>query len=342
VHSSTVQDWKAARSYPDTYPGDCPDHAYVIVDQDVHPLVFAKAGDLSSVAVRIDGRQLPLDSLLSERSLPKVAERYPSLAYGANRNPGTLAIKMRNYGYQSGETGLVLPVLKGTTRGADVVACGLSGQGYLYADLLPAGEGRQETDIEAWLPLLDRDQVRVMHDGENVRSGLYEVAQFPFRLGEGFNREFPVFGYAGHKCAFLSPVLGEALAYRSIRVAKRVLPEMTSVQMMEHVLEIGGLRAAMAKLARVSEGPRLALDLMRFMNRRWWIRFGGEDQPDRRYAEVISALNAVIDANQAPHATSAVMAQRGLTLSVDRAYDPGPDMGLGALLSGRPRGWHGG
>jgi hypothetical protein len=304
----------------------------VIVDEDVHPLVFAKAGDLSSAIVPTDERQIPLDSLLSERGLQTIANRYPSLAYGANRNPGTLAIKMRNYGYDSGEKGLVLPVLKGTTRAVDVVACGLSGQGYLYADLLPATDGQRESEIEAWLPLLDLDQVRVMHDSENVRSGLYEVARFPFRLA-GFDREFPALGYAGNDHAFVSPVLGEPLAYTSIRVSKRVIPEMSAVQMMEHVLEVGGLRTAIARLAGVSTGPDLALELMRFMNERWWIRFSGEDQPDTRYDDIIAALSTVITANQAPQTTSAVMKQRGLTLSVEEAYNPESDLSLGALLT---------
>jgi hypothetical protein len=48
----------------------------------------------------------------------------------------------------------------------DVVACGLHGQGYLYGDLLIGSELTEATSTEAWLLLLDHDQLRVLHDSE--------------------------------------------------------------------------------------------------------------------------------------------------------------------------------
>ena len=332
MSSSSIAGWKPARRYPDTYPGDCPDHAYVLLDGEVHPLGFARAGDLSTAFVFLSGRRLPLDPLLAGRGLPELADRYPSLAYGANRNPGTLAIKMRNYAYEGIDDGLVLPVLKGTTRGRDVVACGLSGQGYLYADLMLSADGRDDTAIESWLPLLDPDQLRVMHDGESVRTGLYTVARFPFRL-EGFEREFPALGYAGTDRAFVSPVLGASLTYSTVRVSNRAMPEMTPVEMMQHVLEVGDLELSMARLAGIAGGQPIALELMRFMNERWWIRFRGEAQPDDRYDEILVQLQAVIDANRSARSTAERINERGRALSIEEAYDPGPRHALGVLLA---------
>lgn len=330
MKSSKITFWKPARRYPETYPGDCPDHSYVIIGEEVHPLEFMEPGDISSATVQIGGG-ISLDTLLLERGLPTLSDRYPSLAYGANRNPGTLAIKMQNYGYMPGEAGLVLPVLKGTTRGRDVVACGLSSQGYLYADLIPAQDGETETVIDAWLPLLDPEQLRAMHDGENVRSGLYSVAMFPF-LPTGFAREFFALGYSGSDRAFISPILGEPLAYRTIRVSERVFPEMTPVQMMEHILEIGELYGRVSRLIGPEKTRSLAEDLMRFMNARWWIRFNNKKQPDGRYDELIAELRSVIDAHRSAQSTASILSDLGLTLTIEASYDPGPEHTLGKLI----------
>jgi len=332
VHSSRTEDWKPARKFPETYPGDCPGHSYVILDEMVHPLEFDRPGDLDSAVALVDGKSLPLDRILEDRGLPPLADRHPSLGYGANRNPGTLAIKMRNYGYAGETSGLVLPVLKGSARGTDVVACGLSGQGYLYADMMLQAHEEEDRTIEAWLPLLDPDQVRVMHDGESVRSGLYGVAEFPFRL-DGFRREFHALGYAGNDHAFISPVLGAPLTYTTVRVANRGLPEMTPVEMMEHVLEIGGLAKKFGGLIGFTDGESFALHLMKFMNERWWIGFRGGEQPDDRYDEIVSDCVAVIEQNQSPRTTAAIMEEAGRMLTIDEAYEPGAARTLGAVLA---------
>lgn len=332
MKSTPIEQWKPARCYPDTYPGECPQHAYIILNNQVHPLDLPEPGDLTRAYVLRNGAREPLDPLLAGRGLSGLADRHPSLAYGANRNPGTLAIKMHNYGYQGRKDGLVLPVLKGTVRGGDVVACGLSGQGYLYADLIPSTEVDADTEVEAWLPLLDADQLRVMHDGENVRSGMYSVAQFPgFRL-DGFDRPFSVLGYAGNDGAFISPLHESPIAYSTVRIQNRIYPEMTPVAMMDHVLTIGGLREKIAESAGLAVDSTLALKLMHFMNERWWMRFRGEDQPDARYDDVLTDVEAVIRAHRSPRSTADVMKERGQLLTAEEAYDPGTERTLGALL----------
>lgn len=303
----------------------------MILDDHVHPLGFARDNDLASAYVVIDRERVHVDSLLLERGVPRLADRHPSLAYGANRNPGTLAIKMHNYGYSGRDDGLVLPVLKGATRGRDVVACGLSGQGYLYADLLLHERAREETLIEAWFPLLDPDQLRVMHDGEHVSDGLYTVAWFPSAL-DGFDPPVEALGYAGNDAIFVSPLLGQPVAYSTVNVRKRSLPAMDAVEMIDHILDVGGLRTRASDLAHVVEGPSMTRNVMSFMNKRWWIRFEGREQPDERYDELIGALNTVVAANQHPHSSAATMLQRGLALEIDDAYEPDAHRTLGAQL----------
>lgn len=320
--------WQPARCHPETYPGDCPRGSFVIIDQRIHDVVFAEAGQLGSAQAVIEGRRVPLDRILAERDLRPLADRYPSLAYGANRNPATLAIKMDNYKYEGHGGGLVLPVLKGSTAGRDVVACGLSGQGYLYADLMIADDDAHA--IEAWFPLLDHDQLRVMHDGERVREGMYSVAEFPARM-DGFARPLAALGYAADEPVFVSPEFETPIAYTAIGISRRSLPAMTAAEMIDHVVAIGGLWPRVAELTCCVERPR-TVDVMQFMNERWWIRYRGDDQPDRRYDELLAELNAVLDRNRGPRSTAWEMRRRGLTLAAEHSYDPGDARTVGAML----------
>lgn len=331
MKETAVTAWQPARRHPETYPGDCPRGSYLILDDRVHVLAFERNNQLKSAYVVIAGKRTPLDPLLLERGLPPLVDRYISLAYGANRNPGTLEIKMKNYDYNGHDGGLVLPVLKGATWGRDVVACGLSGQGYLYADLLTAEDGHDEASIEAWFPLLDPDQLRVMHDGEDVRGGLYTVARFPSVL-DGFDRPVEALGYAGNDSVFVSPVLGQPVAYSTVNVDRRALPAMSATAMIDHILDVGMLRPQVSEVVRVADGALTTRDVMSFMNDRWWVSFRGYEQPDERYDWLVSSLNAVISANQQPHSSAATMLRRGLTLAIDEAYSPGTHRSLGAQL----------
>lgn len=333
MNGGAVREWLPARRHPETYPGNCPGNSYAILDQQVVPLRFAGQGELDSAYVVLEDERVPLDALLVERGLPRLAERFPSLAYGANRNPATLAIKMANYHYLSSGEGLVLPVLKGVLTAQDVVACGLSGQGYLYAGLTLADGPGHDSAIDAWVPLLDQDQLRVMHDGENVRNGLYGVAEIPVTI-EGFAQEVPALGYVGDDEVFVSPALGKPIAYSTIRASRRTYPSMTAVEMIDHLLGIGDLRPTLEGVVGPRLGSFTALELMHFMNERWWIRFLGHPQPDDRYDALLGAMTAVVSRHRRPTGTAAALRRRGSLLDVDDAYTPGPARMLGAVLAG--------
>lgn len=332
MSQTSLASWQPARRHPQTYPGACPEGSYVIIDDRVHALAFAEPGALDSAYAMVADAHVPLDALLRERGLPPLADRYVSLAYGANRNPGTLAIKMHNYGYER-QDGLVLPVLKGATRGRDVVACGLSGQGYLYADLLLADDAAAEVAIEAWFPLLDLGQLRVMHDGEHVRDGTYTVARFPSRL-DGFDHPVEALGYAGNDPIFVSPTLRTPIAYSTVYVDHRSLPAMDATGMIDHVLDLDRLRVRVAEILEAAE-VSTTRRFMAFMNARWWIKFLGAEEPDDRYDRLVRELTAVIRANQHPHSSAETMTRRGLSLGIDAAYRPSFDQRLGEQVAGR-------
>jgi tetratricopeptide (TPR) repeat protein len=61
---------------------------------------------------------------LSKFELASVEDRYAVVAYGANRNPATLSIKLLNYGYRSPNGVVAVPALRARMSSTDVVACG--------------------------------------------------------------------------------------------------------------------------------------------------------------------------------------------------------------------------
>lgn len=136
-----------------------------MVDHAVHPLRFD--GTVASY-LSGGGVWLKVDELLADRGLASMGERCGIASYGANRNPGTLAIKMEHYNYRSPGNGLVVPVLKGGITGAEAVAAGLSTQGYFYADLAMGDPEIAAERLEMWVVLADTDQVRVLHNSEGV------------------------------------------------------------------------------------------------------------------------------------------------------------------------------
>ena len=326
-----LADWPPARRRPETYPGDCPAGSYLLLDDQVHPIGFERPGPLASAHTLIDDRRVRVDDLLRARGLAPLADRFPSLAYGANRNPGTLAIKMEHYGYQGPDDGLVVPVLRGATTARDVVGCGLSGQGYLYADLLVAEDPRDEARVEAWFPLLDDDQLRVMHDGEHVGEGLYTVARYSSWLDD-VGGPVDALGYAGNDAVFVSPELDAPLAYSSVHVDGRSLPSMDALDMLAHVIRIGGLEATLPDLPGPGEAP-LVQRTMAFLNDGWWRRFHGIDPQDERYETVVRQLDAVIEAHRRPQDSAGIMGGRGRTLGLDEAYAPSAALRLGNQLA---------
>ncbi len=116
IERTAASSWRAARSIRGLYPGDHPASAFALVDDEVADLTPAHA---------LAGGGTLADELAA-RGLPPIEDRIPVLAYGGNRNPATLALKLDHYGYRSPGRGTVLPVLTARLTGLEVVAGGLS------------------------------------------------------------------------------------------------------------------------------------------------------------------------------------------------------------------------
>ena len=153
-----------------------------------------------------------------------LAERVPVLTYGANRNPGTLLLKLSHYGYRSPGVGVALPVLRARIGGAEAVASGFSGQGYFYADLLVGDPSWTADELEVWVNLVDRDALRVLHESEGVGvEGGYVVVGLSDVDVTSLGRTARVLGYMIDGPTLQVGAFGGPVAFSSIgAVGRRV------------------------------------------------------------------------------------------------------------------------
>ena len=245
-----------------------------------------------------------------------------------------IAPQLKNYDYRSPGRGLALPVLRGRFTGADVVAGGLSGQGYLYGDLLEHSEFTENTRIEAWLTLLDKDQLRVINDSESIKFGFYTLARFSGFTMDGSDQELAPLGYAGNNPVFVSPRLGKPLSFTTIKATNRTLPSMTPLEMLDHLLKVFDIRQVIKEYTGIEADDKMAGELVKYMNAQWWYRFTTGDEPIKGYQKVVTLLNDLIKTHSEPSSSSAHQKRRqSLTLSVKEAYNPSKSLTLSGLIN---------
>ncbi len=316
---SPLDQWRPARKHPETYPGSRPGGSYVLLDDRVHPLLLDDPDDMR--VVTDGGEAVHLDGVLAAAGLPALSERVAVLAYGGNRNPATLRIKLANYEYDNTGTRVALPMLRGTIDGADVAACDLSGQGYLYGDLLVEPSLVADTRCEVWLALVDNDQLRVLHESE-IGTDAYVGALFGHVAVDGRGAlRGPVLGYAARRPCFVSPRLGSPIAFGTVEASRRALPEMTPMQMLDHVLDAAGLRRQAGAIAGAATNGDLALAVAHYLNRNWWLDFTG-GRPQDGYSRLSGLVRAWIASHALERSTASIMSDRGLCLTADEAHNP--------------------
>jgi hypothetical protein len=328
---TSVGAWRPARQYPETYPGDCPPTSYFILNENVYPVAVTATGDL--LIEPFGDASEAVDSVLSKLELPSVEDRYVVVAYGANRNPATLSIKLLNYGYRSPNGVIAVPALRGRMSSTDVVACGLHGQGYLYGDLLIGSGLTKATSTEAWLLLLDHDQLRVLHDSEGVSTGLYTVAVLPDTHVDGFSRSISPLVYVANTRMLISPQYDRPLAFSSVAAEGRGIPEMTAGQMIQHTLQVFSLRSSVSRMTGIVDDENLPGQLMKYLNGQWWYHFNTAQAPLEGYDGVLRLFEEHIGRSSTRLSTADHMRRQGLALSPDGSYAPGRSFTWGRLTA---------
>jgi hypothetical protein len=331
--ASPLHAWAAARRDPRSYPGTHPDGSFVLLDHLVHPLVIQQDADLWHARVPGLGA---LEAVLAERHLPSLADRVPVLAYGGNRSPGTLALKLDHYAYRSPGDGTVLPVLGARIRGFDAVAGGLSGQGYLYADLFRS-EKTAATVLDAHVLLLDQDQLRVLHDSEGVRESYYAAAWVPGVRVAGLTSPVKAVVYVGRRPVWRSPVHRTPVAFSTIRAQGRQLPEYSTGGMLAHALESLDLVAPVRSIVcaqhtmdeSAPDAAAVADELMKYLNGQWWYRQHTEEPRLLACSQLEEVLVSRLRQSAEDVAPADTLGPAGRVLGADDAYQVTVDRQLG-------------
>lgn len=311
-----ISDWKPARFFPETYPGQCPEDSYLLLDDYVYPL--ESVHPLRMRVATPDGLLL-LDQVLSRLGLPNVRNRYPVLAYGANRNPATLKLKLLTYGSQTPGKPVAMPLIRASVADADVVAGGLYGQGYFYAHLLRRSEFTGGTLTNVWIALPDIDQLRAIHDSEGVRDGLYSVHRCPGVFVPGCSAAVAPLAYVSRKPPVLSPVFKSPIAFKEVSSAGRRIVAMNALEMMAHMIEVFDLAGSISAITGLIEDDTLAFELSKYLNGQWWYHFHTGNEPISGYTRILKLFDEVASKISSPLVDSA-SAEPEMTIPPELAY----------------------
>ena len=328
-------DWPAPRQVPTSYPGAAPDHSYLLLDDRVVPITAGVAGDRLAVTLA-DGT--PVDDVLAAAGLATLGERVPILAYGSNRSPHTLALKFAHHGSGPAESTVAVPVLAGTMAGLDVVAAGVSSQGFVYADVVPS----PGTEVSVMLTLLDPRQAAAIHDSEGLRQGAYDCARLPGFAISGVGPALSAAGtglevlaYAGRHPVFVSPQTGTPLAFAAIPASGRTFAAYPQVELLGHVLEATGITATAAGILGLEPdrpAAEVAHEAARQLSGQWWYTYNTGDVPAAAAVRLEELLWGAIGAHGAPQSTAERLGAEGAVLDVEVAYALGPELRLGAQV----------
>jgi len=324
--------WRPARKFPESYPGECPPGHYLLHDGAVSELV--ETADAARYAVVTATGREPLDAYLSRLGAPLLAQRYPVLAYGANRNPATLDIKLLNYRYDAPPGGRCIPILAGTLADADVVACGIHGQGYYYGELLWRGELSRDVVLDVRVCLLDRDQLRVLNDSEGLRDGLYSAARIPGVRIPGLPGSVTPLGYVADAYVWVSPQYGMPLGFSMLPATGRRIPALTTGEIMRHVLDTLDLRSAVHAVTGLADDETLPTELTKYLNGQWWYQFNTGDTPIRGYRAVLELVDAAMAGGTLASRTRDHLEKAGLLIPTDLAYEPDASLTLAGTDGG--------
>lgn len=301
--------------FPTTYPGAAPAHHYLLLDGQVHRITLP-GGDLGAACLT-DGRAV--DVVLGSAGLPPLAERVPVLAYGANRNPHTLDLKLDHHDYRTDGTSTAVPVLAGTLADLDVVVAGLSSQGCLYADITPCAG----TTARVHVALFDVDQTRAIHESEGVGRGGYDCARIPDFIVDDTQVTLEPLGYVGTRPVFLSPVTGEPVAFATISADGRRFTAMDQLAAMSHLIESCELSGELARLLGLDHrtGPSdQARELIRVLSGAWWYVHNTGDESPRNARAIQNLVGRAIERHRAPSSTSRHFGAEGRLVDAATAF----------------------
>jgi hypothetical protein len=348
-----VNNFKAARQHPLTYPGERPDFSYLLINRRVCPITVPK-GNLEKAIVHLSRkRHIPLKKALEDLGVAPLEERFAMMGYGSNRNPATLHFKFENYN-QEGNVSNVIPVIKGSIRGVDAVAATFYGQGFIYADLWPDPRAAN-TEIESWLTLFDLDQLRSMNAAEHIDDPeVYAVGTFDgFRIA-GSSKTFETMCYVGKSPIFVLPY-GQDMpyAFKDIKAKNRILHTVRQRELLAIVLSHSDLKDDIVEQLHLAEqDPDLIMSpypyekkrdfrdpfqiadaVATYLNHVWWVYGGEQTRLPVWHHKISTKIKEWIMHTSLEESTMEVKKRRDELLSLVEANNPDEKKTLGYLLN---------
>ena len=75
----------------------------------------------------------------------------------------------------------------------------------------------------------------------------------------------------------------------------------------------------------------LAHELAKYLNGQWWYHFNTDDSPITGYSRILNLFDSVMAKNVLDSHTRDFLAEAGLLLGTDLAYEPGSSLRLGEM-----------
>jgi hypothetical protein len=202
-----------------------------------------------------------IDAYLEEKGLPKLAERIPVIAYGANVSPGTMTSKFGKYPtegtYASYEEMHTVPVLHGTIEESDVVWHGRPSQAGSYFAELYQGEATKDAHVKVAISFLTPEQVAVMHTTEG---DTYGVSSMEVTLADGYT--FEGIFYGARDASILLDEKGSPISVAGVTREGTDYSVMTPREALDYTISSDAVQEALNGRTveeYIAEGPQLTL-----------------------------------------------------------------------------------
>lgn len=231
--------------YPYSRPNT--ENCYLLLGDEgvlLYPLEFNP--NIFDVLFEYKGETQKLDDILGDCKVIKSGKRVPIMGYGSMINPNILIKKLRRRGAST-----VVPVIKGSTKGFDVVYSAYISQfGSMPAHIVDS-EG---TEPEVWLTLLDENQVIAMHESEGLPNGSYQLGLMNFNFEGG---EIPAYVYVGSKRTYIDMTTNEPVAlaskgYKGINKQLVAGRDFVPINVRNRKLRVQGTQKEMLKIFRIN------------------------------------------------------------------------------------------
>jgi len=233
-----VDDFPTSHDGAFNYPGRTPEFSYTTDGENVLETMFVsdsvESGERKiryNVYDPESGTYVDLDSYLRRIGVETLEDRVPVIAYGANRNPGSLSKKF-NFGEEGDPRLSVVPVIKATRKGSDVVwSKNVGARGRQFADMV-TNEDVEETEIGIFVSFLTHDQLALMHASEKQ----YDIIEQGTVVLEG-GMEIPGLYYSGVEGAAYQTDDGKPVSVSNIPGKNRVGSEHTARSSLGTILD---------------------------------------------------------------------------------------------------------